>query len=212
MQLIERVFNNQFLLLAAVLAPVLIAVYCARNRPMLVKNIALASLKKTSFRVISNNVKDQTVKALFWSSVVLQTTFTLGFFNERKEFSIWYIVIHIAIILGKRALLALSEKIFQTPNLSDIYFTSFTAMVIHLGWLSAPVLIIKATYLYILLPYQTYMLNLVLGIIVFMYLFYRFFVLLIEAFKENISFLHIIFYLCTLEILPVVIILDFLIS
>ena len=210
MQLVERVFNNQFLLLVAVLAPVLIVAFCVRNRPMLVKSIALASLKKTSFRVVSNNIQDQTVKALFWSSVVLQTTFSAGFFYERKDFSIWYIAIHITIVLGKRILLTLSEKIFQNPNLSDIYFTSFMVMVIHLGWLSAPVLIIKATYLYFLLPYQTYILNLVLGIIVFMYLFYRFFVLLIEAFKEKISFLHIIFYLCTLEILPVVIILDFL--
>ena len=210
MQLVERVFSNQFLFLVAVLAPFLIVAYCLRNRPMLVKNIALASLKKTSFRVISNNVQDQTFKALFWASVALQTTFTAGFFNERKEFSIWFIVIHIAIILGKRALLSLSEKIFQTPNLSNIYFTSFKVMVIHLGWLSAPVLIIKATYLYFLLPHQTYILNLAFGIIVFMYLFYRFFVLLIQAFKENISFLHIIFYLCTLEILPMVIILDFL--
>ena len=210
MQLIERVFNNQFLLLVAVLAPVFIITYCLRSRPMLFKNIALASVKKTSFRIVSSNIQNQTVKALFWSSVVLQTTFSAVFFYEINEFSIWYIVLHITIILGKRILLTTSKKIFQTPNLSDTYFTSFMVAVIHLGWLTAPVLIIKATYLYFLSPYQNYILNLGLGIIVLTYLFYRFFVLLIEAFKENFSFLHIIFYLCTLEILPVVIILDFL--
>ena len=212
MQLTERVFNNQFLLLFAVLTPVLIVSYCARNRPLFVKNIALANLKKTNFKLVSNNIQDQIVKVLFWSSLALQTTFIAGFFNERKEFSIWLIVAFVSIVLGKRILLFLSDKVFQTPNLLNTYYTSFMVMVIHLGWLTAPILLIKITYLSFISTDQTYVINLGLGAIVFTYLFYRFIILLLEAFKENISFLHIIFYLCTLEILPVVLILDFLIS
>ena len=212
MQLTERVFNNQFLLLFAVLIPVLIVAYCVRNRPLLVKNIAIANLKKTNFRFVSNNIQDQIVNVLFWSSLTLQTTFTAEFFNERKEFSIWLIVAFVFIVLGKRILLFLSDKIFQTPNLSNTYFTSFMVMVIHLGWLTAPILLIKTTYLSFISTHQTYIINLGLGAIVITYLFYRFIMLLLEAFKENISFLHIIFYLCTLEILPVVLILNFLIS
>ena len=212
MQLTERVFNNQFLLLFAVLTTVLIVAYCIRNRPLLVKNIALANLKKTNFRFVSNNIQDQIVKVLFWSSLALQTTFIAGFFNERKEFSIWLIVSYVCIVLGKRILLFLSDKVFQTPNLLNTYYTSFMVMVIHLGWLTAPILLIKFTYLSFISTEQTYVINLGLGAIVLTYLFYRFIMLLLEAFKENISFLHIIFYLCTLEILPVVLILNFLIS
>ena len=212
MQLTERVFNNQFLLLFAVLTTVLIVAYCVRNRPLLVKNIALANLKKTNFRFVSNNIQDQIVKVLFWSSLALQTTFIAGFFNERKEFSIWLIVAFACIVLGKRILLFLSDKVFQTPNLLNTYYTSFMVMVIHLGWLTAPILLIKFTYLSFISTEQTYVINLGLGAIVLTYLFYRFIMLLLEAFKENISFLHIIFYLCTLEILPVVLILNFLIS
>ena len=212
MQLTERVFNNQFLLLFAVLIPVLIVAYCVRNRPLLVKNIAIANLKKTNFRFVSNNIQDQIVKVLFWSSLALQTTFIAGFFNERKEFSIWLIVAFVCIVLGKRILLFLSDKVFQPPNLLNTYYTSFMVMVIHLGWLTAPILLIKFTYLSFISTEQTYVINLGLGAIVLTYLFYRFIMLLLEAFKENISFLHIIFYLCTLEILPVVLILNFLIS
>ena len=212
MQLTERVFNNQFLLLFAVLIPVLIVAYCVRNRPLLVKNIALANLKKTNFRFVSNNIQDQIVKVLFWSSLALQTTFIAGFFNERKEFSIWLIVAFVCIVLGKRILLFLSDKVFQPPNLLNTYYTSFMVMVIHLGWLTAPILLIKFTYLSFISTEQTYAINLGLGAIVLTYLFYRFIMLLQEAFKENISFLHIIFYLCTFEILPVVLILNFLIS
>lgn len=212
MQLTERVFSNQFLLLFAVLTPVLIVAYCVRNRPLLVKNIALANLKKTNFRLVSNNIQDQIVKVLFWSSLSLQTTFIAGFFNERKEFSTWLTVAFVFIVLGKRTLLFLSDKVFQTPSLSNTYYTSFMLMVIHLGWLTAPILLIKTTYLSFISTHQTYIINLVLGTIVLTYLFYRFIILLLEAFKENISFLHIIFYLCTLEILPVVLILNFLIS
>ena len=212
MQLTERVFNNQFLLLFAVLTPVLIVAYCVRNRPLLVKNIALANLKKTNFRFVSNNIQDQIVKVLFWSSLALQTTFIAGFFNERKEFSIWLIVAFVCIVLGKRILLFLSDIVFQTPNLLNTFYTSFMVMVIHLGWLTAPILLIKITYLSFISTDQIYVINLGLGAIVLTYLFYRFIILLLEAFKENISFLHIIFYLCTLEILPVVLILNFLIS
>ncbi len=212
MQLTERVFNNQFLLLFAVLTPVLIVAYCVRNRPLLVKNIALANLKKTNFRLVSNNIQDQIVKVLFWSSLALQTTFIAGFFNERKEFSIWLTVAFVFIVLGKRTLLFFSDKVFQTPNLSNTYYTSFMVMVIHLGWLTAPILLIKTTYLSFISTHQAYIINLGLGAIVLTYLFYRFIILLLEAFKENISFLHIIFYLCTLEILPVVLILNFLSS
>ncbi len=212
MQLTERVFNNQFLLLFAVLTPVLIVAYCVRNRPLLVKNIALANLKKTNFRLVSNNIQDQIVKVLFWSSLALQTTFIAGFFNERKEFSIWLTAAFVFIVLGKRTLLFFSDKVFQTTNLSNTYYTSFMVMVIHLGWLTAPILLIKITYLSFISTHQTYIINLGLGAIVLTYLFYRFIILLLEAFKENISFLHIIFYLCTLEILPVVLILNFLIS
>lgn len=212
MQLTERVFNNQFLLLFAVLTPVLIVAYCVRNRPLLVKNIALANLKKTNFRFVSNNIQDQIVKVLFWSSLALQTTFIAGFFNERKEFSIWLIVAFVCIVLGKRILLFLSDIVFQAPNLLNTFYTSFMVMVIHLGWLTAPTLLIKITYLSFISTDQIYVINLGLGAIVLTYLFYRFIILLLEAFKENISFLHIIFYLCTLEILPVVLILNFLIS
>ena len=212
MQLTERVFNNQFLLLFAVLTPILIVAYCVRNRPLLVKNIALANLKKTNFRLVSNNIQDQIVKVLFWSSLALQTTFIAGFFNERKGFSAWLTVAFVFVVLGKRTLLFFSDKVFQTPNLSNTYYTSFMVMVIHLGWLTAPILVIKTTYLSFISTHQAYIINLGLGAIVLTYLFYRFIILLLEAFKENISFLHIIFYHCTLEILPVVLILNFLSS
>ena len=185
---------------------------CQKQAATCQKHRSSQSKKKTNFRFVSNNIQDQIVKVLFWSSLALQTTFIAGFFNERKEFSIWLIVAFVCIVLGKRILLFLSDKVFQPPNLLNTYYTSFMVMVIHLGWLTAPILLIKFTYLSFISTDQTYVINLGLGAIVLTYLFYRFIILLLEAFKENISFLHIIFYLCTLEILPVVLILNFLIS
>jgi hypothetical protein len=211
-QLVERVFNNQFLLLVAVLAPIFIIGYSIRNRPNLVKNIALANLKKTNFKFVANNTQDQIVKALFWSSLALQLIFSGVFLIERKEFSIWLIAALIFIVLGKRFLLFLFEKVFQTPAMSETYFTSFTVMVVHIGWLTAPILLTKITYLTYLSEEQINTINIVFGIIVISYLLYRFFKLLFEAYGENISFLHIIFYLCTLEILPLVLILNFLVN
>ena len=212
MELVERVFSNQFLLLLIVSAPIIVIGYCIRNRPNLVKTIALAHLKKTDFKFVSNNIKDQIISVLFWSSLLLQIIFMGVFLDETNNFSTWIIVVITSLILGKRAVLFLFNKIFQTPDLSEAYFTSYIVMVIHLGWLTAPILLTKITYLSYLSLSNIDTINIVVGFIVLSYLFYRFFKLLFDAFQEKVSFLHIIFYLCTLEILPMVLILDFLIN
>ena len=212
MFLLERILNEQLFLLIIIAISTILISYCVKNRPLLLKSIALAHLKKTEFKFVSNNTQDQIVTILFWTSVALQTTSVFLFLDEKNNFNVFVIALFFALIIAKRATIFISEIIFQTKTLLETYYTSFVVMVIHLGWLTAPILLVKTTYLSFISTDQTYVINLGLSILILTYLFYRFILLLLEAFKENISFLHIIFYLCTLEILPVVLILNFLIS
>lgn len=212
MFLLERILNEQLFLLIIIAISTILISYCVKNRPLLLKSIALAHLKKTEFKFVSNNTQDQIVTILFWTSVALQTTSVFLFLDEKNNFNFFVIALFFALIITKRATIFVSEIIFQTKTLLETYYTSFVVMVIHLGWLSLPFSIYKITY-HNLISLQTIKtLNMGLLSIVSFYLIIRLVILINTAKKEAVSFLHIIFYLCTLEILPAVLILRYLIS
>lgn len=212
MFLLERILNEQLFLLIIIAISTILISYCVKNRPLLLKSIALAHLKKTEFRFVSNNTQDQIVTILFWTSVALQTTSVFLFLDEKNNFNIFVIVLFFALIIVKRATIFISEIIFQTKTLLETYYTSFVVMVIHLGWLSLPFSIYKIIYHNLISLQMIKTLNMGLFSIVSLYLLIRLVILINTAKNEAVSFLHIIFYLCTLEILPAVLILSYLIS
>jgi len=212
MFLLERILNEQLFLLIIIAISTILISYCVKNRPLLLKSIALAHLKKTEFKFVSNNTQDQIVTILFWTSVALQTTSVFLFLDEKNNFNIFVIVLFFALIIIKRATIFISEIIFQTKTLLETYYTSFVVMVIHLGWLSLPFSIYKIIYHNLISLQMIKTLNMGLFSIVSLYLLIRLVILINTAKNEAVSFLHIIFYLCTLEILPAVLILSYLIS
>ena len=212
MFLLERILNEQLFLLIIIATATILISYCIKNRPILLKSIALAHLKKTEFKFVSNNTHDQIVSILFWTSIALQTIGVFLFLEEKNNLNVFIILLFVSLVVVKRATIFISEIIFQTKTLLETYYTSFVVMVIHLGWLSLPFSIYKITY-HNLISLQTIKtLNMGLLSIVSLYLIIRLVILINTAKKEAVSFLHIIFYLCTLEILPAVLILRYLIS
>ena len=185
--------------------------YSIRNRPTLLKSLFLANLKKTHFKFVSNNIQDQIVELLFWNSLLLQSLFFISYLTEKGRLFIKPLFFFLLLVFLKRLIIMFSEKLFQVTNLTSTYFTSFIIMVIHLGWVTVPILILKTTYYSFFTNQQLNWANNILFSLVIFYLFYRLCTLLLSSFQENISFLHIIFYLCTLEILPFVLISSFLI-
>ena len=209
MFLLERTLNEQlFLLIIIAISSILIS-YCLKNRPFLLKSIALAHLKKTEFKFVSNNTQDQIVTILFWTSLALQTTGLYLFFSEKNKFNLLLIILFISLIVLKRAVIFISEIIFQTKTLLETYFTSFVVMVIHLGWLSLPFTLYKIIYHKIISLQMIQSLNILLLGTIALYLVIRLVILINSAKNETVSFLHIIFYLCTLEILPAVLIFSY---
>jgi hypothetical protein len=212
MFLLERILNEQLFLLIIIAIPTILISYCIKNRPFLLKSIALAHLKKTEFKFVSNNTQDQIVTILFWSSLTLQTTGLYLFFNEKNKFNLLLIILFISLIVLKRVAIFISEIIFQTKTLLETYFTSFVVMVIHLGWLSLPFTLYKIIYHKKISLQMIQSLNILLLGTIALYLVIRLVILLNSAKNETVSFLHIIFYLCTLEILPALLIFSYLIS
>ena len=210
MHLTERVFNNHFIVLIGVLTCLIIISYSIRNRPILLKSIFLANLKKTHFKIVSNNIQDQIIELLFWNSLLLQSLFFFSYLTDKKLQFIKPLFFFVFLVLLKRVIIFFSEKIFQINLLLSHYFPSFISMVIHLGWVTIPLLLLKISYYSWLSTSQIKWVNSSLFTLASFYLFYRFCNLLWASSKENISFLHIIFYLCTLEILPIVLISSFL--
>ena len=84
MFLLERILNEQLFLLIIIATSTILISYCVKNRPFLLKSIALAHLKKTEFKFVSNNTQDQTVSILFWASTALQTTCVFLFLEETR--------------------------------------------------------------------------------------------------------------------------------
>ena len=212
MFLLERILNEQLFLLIIIAISAILISYCVKNRPILLKSIALAHLKKTEFKFVSNNTQDQIVSILFWTSIALQTIGVFLFLEEKNNLNVFIILLFVSLVVVKRATIFISEIVFQTKTLLETYYTSFVVMVIHLGWLSLPFSIYKITY-HNLISLQTIKtLNTGLFSIVSLYLTIRLVILINTAKNETVSFLHIIFYLCTLEILPAVLIFSYLIS
>ena len=211
MHLTERLNNDQFFILIGVFTSLIVVSYCIRNRPTLLKSLFLANLKKTHFKFVSNNIQDQIVELLFWNSLLLQSLFFISYLIDQGRLFIKPLFFFLLLVFLKRLTIIFSEKLFQVTNLTSTYFTSFIIMVIHLGWVTVPILILKTTYYSFFTNQQLNWANNILFSLVIFYLFYRLCTLLWSSFQENISFLHIIFYLCTLEILPFVLISSFLI-
>jgi len=207
MQLVERVLNDHLYLLTIMIITIIIISYSIKNRPILLKSIVLAHLKKTDFKFVLNNTQDRIVTILFWNSILLQALALCFVFEETNISPTIVLIVFITLVIIKRGLITISGFFFQKKKLSETYLASFIIMAIQIGWASA------SFSLYRIIYHNSANINLIRNIItiffavIVFYILSRFIILLRTAKEEEVSFLHIIFYLCTLEILPLALIL-----
>lgn len=209
MLLIERVLNDHLYLLIIMIITTIIISYSIKNRPTLLKSIVLAHIKKTDFKFVLNNIQDRIITILFWTSISLQAL-ALCFFLEEKNISLTIALIFFTIlVIIKGGLITISGIIFQKKKLSETYLTSFIIMAIQIGWASAVFSLYRIIYHSSVNTNLFSNISAIFFIVIVFYILSRFIILLRIAKKEEVSFLHIIFYLCTLEILPLALILVF---
>lgn len=207
MQLIERVLNDHLYLLSIMIITTIIISFSIKNRPRLLKSIVLAHVKKTDFKFVLNNTQDRIVTILFWNSILLQALALCFVFEEKNISPTIVLIAFTTLVIIKRGLITISGVIFQKKKLSETYLASFIIMAIQIGWAST------SFSLYRIIYHNSVNINLLRNIstifftVIVFYIFSRFIILLRTAKKEEVSFLHIIFYLCTLELLPLALIL-----
>ena len=206
MELEYRLFQDYFGLLIPLLIGLVLIVYVKRSRPAIIKGVLLSHFSKINFKNIQSNIYDREVTILLWTSVFLQGLYLNSYFIELNT-PIYFYYLIVAIIIGLKHLsLKISAKTFNKEQLFEEYKTSFIVVVIKLGWFLIPVSIINIIYLNKIAINQRIDLNKTALIFVLLFLLYRLFFLVTQAIKVKISYLHIFLYLCTLEILPIVVI------
>ena len=206
MELEYRLFQDYFGLLIPLLIGLVLIVYVKRSRPAIIKGVLLSHFSKINFKNIQSNIYDREVTILLWTSVFLQGLYLNSYFIEYNT-PIYFYYLTVAITIGLKHLsLKISAKTFNKEQLFEEYQTSFIVVVIKLGWFLIPVSIINIIYLNKIAINQRIDLNKTALIFVLLFLLYRLFFLVTQAIKVKISYLHIFLYLCTLEILPIVVI------
>lgn len=202
----ERVFQDYFGLLIPLLTALLFIVYVKRNRVSMLKSVLFGHFSKVHFKSVSQTTNEKEMTILFWSAIFLQGIYVHSFFIENSTKIIFYYALVVSAIVIKHLAIKTSSNIFQKQQLFQEYYTSFLITLINIGWASAPFSATNILYYNYISIVSFERLNYGFLSIVFIYLFYRIGYLFFTALKEKISYLHIIFYICTLEILPIVII------
>ena len=206
MQLEYRLFQDYFGLLIPLLMGLVLIVYVKRIRPAIIKGVLLSHFSKVHFKNTQSNIHDREVTILLCTSVFHQGLYLNSYFIQLNT-PIYFYYLIVAIIIGLKHLsLKISAKTFNKQQLFEEYQTSFIVVVIKLGWLLIPFSIINIIYLSKISINQRIDLNKITLIFVLLFLLYRLFFLFTKAINKKISYLHIFLYLCTLEILPIVII------
>ena len=209
MILFERVFQDYFGLLIPILIACGLIAYVRRNKPGLINNFIVAPFNKVQFKTVQKNLEERTNTILFWSAVFLQGVYinTLLLKSHNNIYLIY--IIFFAFIFLKHFSLRLSPILFQKDLIFKDYYTSFLINVVNLGLFSLPVSITNVIYYNQMSQSQFQILNKIFIIFVLLYLLARIILMMMVGVKEKVSYLHIIVYLCTLEILPIVIISNF---
>ena len=206
MELIERTFQGYFGLLIPLLLGFFLIVSVKRNRLNLFISVLLGQFNKVQFKIAQNNLDEQEMTIMFWSSIFLQGLCLQTILRAFHINPLWIYLILIGLIFLKSIAIKCSRKIFQKDALFEGYYTSFFLMVIHIGWITFPLTLTNILYVNTTLNSSIQNMSIFFLIIVLGYLIYRLIYLVTEAVKEKISYIQIFFYLCTLEILPIVVI------
>ena len=209
MILYERAFEDYFGLLIPILIAGFFLAYVRRNKPRIIRSFILGPFNKVQFKEVQKNFDEKTNTILFWSAVFLQGVYINTLLLKKPNILFKIYIVFFTLILSKHVVLKLSQKIFQKEFIFKEYYIMFFINVVNLGLFSFPITIINIIYFNQIDHKLFQSTNTVFIIFVFVYLFVRIVFMIVAGSKEKISYLHLIVYLCTLEILPIAVILSF---
>ena len=206
MVLSERAFEDYFGLLLPVLIVGCFIIYVKRSSPDLIWGFTLALFNKVHFKLIQKNIDDRMCTILFWCSVFLQGIYLQSLFlKSADEYYLIYTILLLALFL-KYLAIKLSIFTFQKDVLLKDYHTIFLISSVNFGLFSVPVTVFNIIYLNVSDQGFFNIINSIFISMVVLFILTKVAIALMYGVKQKISYLHLIVYLCTLEILPIVII------
>lgn len=206
MVLSERAFEDYFGLLLPVLIVGCFIIYVKRSSPDLIWGFTLALFNKVHFKLIQKNIDDRMCTILFWCSVFLQGIYLQSLFlKSADEYYLIYTILLLALFL-KYLAIKLSIFTFQKDALLKDYRTIFFISSVNFGLFSVPVTVFNIIYLNVSDQGFFNIINSIFISMVVLFILTKVAIALTYGLKQKISYLHLIVYLCTLEILPIVII------
>ena len=206
MVLIERAFEDYFGLLLPVLIVGCFIIYVKRSSPDLIWGFTLALFNKVHFKLIQKNIDDRMCTILFWCSVFLQGIYLQSLFlKSADEYYLIYTILLLVLFL-KYLAIKLSIFTFQKDALLKDYRTIFFISSVNFGLFSVPVTVFNIIYLNVSDQGFFNIINSIFISMVVLFILTKVAIALTYGLKQKISYLHLIVYLCTLEILPMVII------
>jgi hypothetical protein len=199
--LFERTIQEQFWLLIPTIASILIISRIKRSNPIIVKAVILAHFSKAQFKQIESNKTEQNFISLYWVCIFFHGLFLhSAFLLDYKYAYLIYLSVGL-IVLAKRITLSLSSWLFEQNEIFKKYITSHQITVIIQGLIILPAAILNIIY-----QDKMAMVNKAVLILVFLFIFYKILYYVFEARGHNVSYFHLFSYICTLEILPWVLI------
>jgi len=206
MVLSERAFEDYFGLLLPVLIVGCFIIYVKRSSPDLIWGFTLALFNKVHFKLIQKNIDDRMCTILFWCSVFLQGIYLQSLFlKSADEYYLIYTILLLVLFL-KYLAIKLSIFTFQKDALLKDYRTIFFISSVNFGLFSVPVTVFNIIYLNVSDQGFFNIINSIFISMVVLFILTKVAIALTYGLKQKISYLHLIVYLCTLEILPIVII------
>jgi len=206
MVLSERAFEDYFGLLLPVLIVGCFIIYVKRSSPDLIWGFTLALFNKIHFKLIQKNIDDRMCTILFWCSVFLQGIYLQSLFlKSADEYYLIYTILLLVLFL-KYLAIKLSIFTFQKDALLKDYRTIFFISSVNFGLFSVPVTVFNIIYLNVSDQGFFNIINSIFISMVVLFILTKVAIALTYGLKQKISYLHLIVYLCTLEILPIVII------
>ncbi len=199
MILFERTIQENFWLFIPLIVSIFVLAKVSRTAPQAIKTMMLSHTSKTRFKHFENTKVDQNILHFYLLSLFIHCIYIYSFPEDLFIAKTTLCFIAPCLFYSKKIIIIFSGRLFEERTLFNSYQNSHNITVIIQGLFLLPFSIINIIYEKEALIINKMVISLFLSMLVYRTIYYFF-----SGRALNISYFHLFSYLCTLEILPLV--------
>ncbi len=204
MILFERTIQENFWLFIPLIFSIFVLAKISRTAPQSIKTIMLSHTSKTRFKHFENTKADQNILHFYLLSVFIHCIYIYSFPSELFIAKTTLCVLAPCLFYSKKIIIIFSGRLFEERTLFNSYQNSHNITVIIQGLFLLPVSLINIIYEKEAITINKMVILLFLSLLLCRTTYYFF-----SGRASNVSYFHLFSYLCTLEILPLVCIMGY---